>query len=134
MKLNELLEVMNDNQLVDVYYKDGSGNQVKCASRNMLEVIDEKYEESEVICVTVTKYNTFDVLIEKPKFNKRYTVKFYIPDWIDLDEEMQFEFEDGEDEDDIEERIADEFSDWLNDKLRDLRDDAEKEVIEIEEY
>lgn len=134
MKLNELLEVMNDNQLVDVYYKDGSGNQVKCASRNMLEHIDERYEDADIICVTVTKYNTFDVLIEKPKVNKRYTVKFEIPNWIDLDEEIEIEFEDDEDEREIEDRIEEEFRDWLQDKLRDLGDEATSEVIEIEEY
>lgn len=134
MKLNELLEVMNDTQLVDVYYKDKMGALVKCASKNLVECIDEKFDEADVLNISVTKYNTFDVLIEKPKMNKRYKVRFSIPDWVDLEEEMDIEFEDDEDDDDIEERIADEFRDWLDDKLRDLRDDAEKEVLDIEEY
>jgi len=134
MILNELLGVMNDSQIVDVYYKDNSGNQVKCASRNMVEVIDERYEDAEVVCVTVTKYNTFDILIEKPLLNKRYRVKFEIPSWLDLDEEVEIEFEDNEDEDDIRERIEEELSDWLDDKLRDLRDEATSEVLNVEEY
>ena len=134
MKLNELFEVMNDTQFFDVYYKDNNDNLVKCASYNDKDAIDEKFNEAEVINISVTKYNTFDILIEKVAMNKRYTVKFYIPDWIDLEEEVEIEFEDDEDERDIEERIAEEFSDWLDDKLRDLRDDAEKEVIDIEEY
>lgn len=134
MKLNELFEVMNDTQFFDVYYKDNNGGLVKCASYNERDSIDEKFNEAEVINISVTKYNTFDILIEKVAMNKRYTVRFYLPDWVDFDEEVEIEFEDNEDEDDIETRIADEFSDWLNDKLRDLRDDAEKEVIDIEEY
>lgn len=134
MKLNELMGIMNDSQLIDVYYRDKGDSLVKCASRNLVEGIDEKFEEAEVICLTVTKYNTFDVIIEKPKMNKKYTVRFYLPDWIDLEEEVEICFEDDEDERDIEDRIVDEFSDWLNDKLHDLRDDAEKEVLEIEEY
>lgn len=134
MKLNELFEVMNDTQFFDVYYKDSNGNLVKCASYNERDSIDERYNEAEVITISVTKYNTFDILIEKVAMNKRYTVKFFIPDWLDLDEEVEIEFEDNEDDDDIEERIADEFRDWLDDKLRDLRDEADKEVIEIEEY
>ena len=134
MKLNELFEVMNDTQFFDVYYKDNNGNLVKCGSYNDRDSIDERYNEAEVINISVTKYNTFDILIERVAMNKRYTVRFYLPDWVDLDEEVEIEFEDNEDEDDIETRIADEFSDWLNDKLRDLRDDAEKEVIDIEEY
>lgn len=134
MKLNELFEVMNDTQFFDVYYKDNNGNLVKCASYNDKDAIDEKFNEAEVINISVTKYNTFDILIEKVAMNKRYTVKFFIPDWVDLEEEVEIEFEDDEDDYDIEERIAEEFSDWLDDKLRDLRDDAEKEVIDIEEY
>lgn len=134
MKLNELLEVMNDTQLVDVYYKDKAGSLVKCASRNLVECIDEKFDEAEVVSISVTKYNTFDVLIEKPKMNKRYTVRFYLPNWVDLEEEVEIEFEDDEDDCDIEDRINDEFRDWLDDKLRDLGDDAEKEVLDIEEY
>ena len=134
MILNELLGVMNDSQIVDVYYKDNSGNQVKCASRNMVEVIDERYEDAEVVCVTVTKYNTFDVIIEKPIFNKRYTVNFSIPTWIDLDEEIVIEFEDDETEREIEDRIAEELEEWLDRKLDEIRSDVEKEVTDIEEY
>ena len=134
MKLNELFEVMNDTQFVDVYYKGKCDELVKCASYNNTDSIDEKFNEAEVLLISVTKYNTLDILIEKPKMNKRYKVRFSIPDWVDLEEEVEIEFEDGEDEDDIEERIADEFRDWLDDKLRDLRDDAEKEVLDIEEY
>lgn len=134
MKLNELFEVMNDTQFFDVYYKDSEGNLVKCGSYNDRDSIDERYNEAEVINVSVTKYNTFDILVERVPMNKRYTVKFAIPDWVDLEEEMEIEFEDNEDEDDIRERIADEFRDWLDDKLRDLDSEAYKEVIEIEEY
>lgn len=134
MKLKELFEVMNDNQCVDVYYKDSHGEQIKCASKNNLECIDDKFEEAEVINISVTKYNTFDVLIEKPLLNKRYRVKFEIPSWIDLEDEIEIEFEDEEDEDEIRERIDEELSDWLDDKLRDLRDEATSEVIEVEEY
>ena len=134
MKLNELFEVMNDTQFFDIYYKNNDGILIKVGSYNDRDSIDERYNEAEVVNISVTKYNTFDILVEKVAMNKRYTVKFYIPDWIDLEEEMEFEFENCEDDDDIEERIADEFSDWLDDKLRDLRSDAEKEVIEIEEY
>lgn len=134
MKLNELFDVMNDTQFFDVYYKDSNDNLVKCGSYNDKDAIDERYNEAEVINISVTKYNTLDILIEKVAMNKRYTVKFYIPDWLDLDEEIEIEFEDNEDDDDIEERIADEFRDWLDDKLRDLRDEADKEVLEIEEY
>lgn len=134
MKLNELFEVMNDTQFFDVYYKGNDGSLVKCASYNDRDSIDERFNEAEVINISVTKYNTFDILIEKVAMNKRYTVKFFIPDWLDLDEEVEIEFEDNEDDDEIEERIADEFRDWLDDKLRDLRDEADKEVLEIEEY
>ena len=134
MKLNELFEVMNDTQFFDVYYKGNDGELIKCASYNDRDSIDERYNEAEVINISVTKYNTFDILIEKVAMNKRYTVKFAIPDWFDLDEEVEIEFEDNEDEDAIEERIADEFRDWLDDKLRDLRDEATHEVIEVEEY
>ena len=134
MKLNELFEVMNDTQFFDVYYKGNDESLVKCASYNDRDSIDEKFNEAEVINISVTKYNTFDILIEKVAMNKRYTVKFFIPDWLDLDEEVEIEFEDNEDADDIEERIRDEFTDWLDDKLRDLRDDADREIIDIEEY
>lgn len=134
MKLNELFDVMNDTQFFDVYYKGNDGTLVKCGSYNDRDSIDEKYNEADVLNISVTKYNTFDVLIEKPMTNKRYKVRFSIPDWVDLEEEMDIEFEGDEDDDDIEERIADEFRDWLDDKLRDLRDDAEKEVLDIEEY
>ena len=134
MKLNELFEVMNDTQFFDVYYKGNDGSLVKCGSYNDRDSIDERYNEADVINISVTKYNTFDILIERVAMNKRYTVKFFIPDWLDLDEEVEIEFEDDEDEDEIEERIADEFRDWLDDKLRDLRDEADKEVIEVEEY
>ena len=134
MKLNELFEVMNDTQFFDVYYKGNDGSLVKCGSYNDRDSIDERFNEADVINISVTKYNTFDILIERVAMNKRYTVKFFIPDWLDLDEEVEIEFEDDEDEDEIEERIADEFRDWLDDKLRDLRDEADKEVIEVEEY
>ena len=134
MKLNELFEVMNDTQFFDVYYKGNDGSLVKCGSYNDRDSIDERYNEADVINISVTKYNTFDILIERVAMNKRYTVKFFIPDWLDLDEEVEIEFEDDEDEDEIEERISDEFRDWLDDKLRDLRDEADKEVIEVEEY
>ena len=134
MKLNELLEVMNDTQFVDVYYKDNHDNPVKCCGYNNTDSIDEKYNEAEVINLSVTKYNTLDVLIEKPIFNKRYTIKFEIPSWVDLDEEIELEFENEEDEREIEDAIEDAFTDWLDDKLRDLRDEATKEVTEIEEY
>lgn len=134
MKLNELFDVMNDTQFFDVYYKGNDGTLVKCASYNDRDSIDEKFNEAEVINISVTKYNTFDILIEKVAMNKRYTVKFFIPDWLDLEEEMEIEFEDNEDEDEIKERIADEFRDWLDDKLRDLGDEADKEIIDIEEY
>lgn len=134
MKLNELFEVMNDTQFFDVYYKDNNGNLVKCGSYNDRDSIDERYNEAEVINISVTKYNTFDILIERVAMNKRYTVKFFIPNWLDLEEEVEIEFEDDEDEDEIEGRIADEFRDWLDDKLRDLSDEADKEVIDIEEY
>lgn len=133
MKLNELFDVMNDTQFFEVYYKNGEMLST-CGSYNNRDSIDERLNEAEVLNITVTKYNTLDILIEKPIMNKRYTVKFYLPDWVDLEEEVEIEFEDNEDENDIEERIADEFRDWLDDKLRDLRDDAEKEVIDIEEY
>lgn len=134
MKLNELFDVMNDTQFFDVYYKDSNDNLVKCGSYNDKDAIDERYNEAEVINISVTKYNTFDILVEKVAMNKRYTVKFFIPDWLDLDEEVEIEFEDNEGDYEIEERIADEFRDWLDDKLRDLRDEADKEVLEIEEY
>lgn len=134
MKLNELFEVMNDTQFFDVYYKGNDGNLVKCASYNDRDSIDEKFNEAEVINISVTKYNTFDILIEKVAMNKRYKVRFILPDWLDPEEEVEIEFEDDEDEFDIEERIAEEFSDWLDDKLRDMRDGAEKEVVDIEEY
>lgn len=134
MKLNELFEVMNDTQFVDVYYKGKCDELVKCTSYNNTDSIDEKFNEAEVLLISVTKYNTLDILIEKPKMNKRYKVRFSMPDWVDLEEEVEIEFEDDEDDMDIEDRIADEFSDWLDDKLRDLRDDAEKEVLDIEEY
>ena len=132
--IHELFEVMNDTQFFDVYYKGNDGSLVKCGSYNDRDSIDERYNEADVINISVTKYNTFDILIERVAMNKRYTVKFFIPDWLDLDEEVEIEFEDDEDEDEIEERIADEFRDWLDDKLRDLRDEADKEVIEVEEY
>lgn len=134
MKLYELFEVMNDTQFFDVYYKGNDGGLVKCGSYNDRDSIDEKFNEAEVINISVTKYNTFDILIEKVAMNKRYTVKFFIPYWADLEEEMEIEFENDEDEDEIKERIADEFRDWLDDKLRDLGDDADKEIIDIEEY
>lgn len=134
MKLNELFEVMNDTQFFDVYYKGNDGSLVKCASYNDRDSIDEKFNEAEVINISVTKYNTFDILIEKVAMNKRYKVRFILPDWLDPEEEVEIEFEDNEDEFDIEERIAEEFSDWLDDKLRDMRDGAEKEVVDIEEY
>lgn len=134
MKLKELFEVMNDNQCVDVYYKDSHGEQIKCASKNNLECIDEKYEEAEVVMITVTRYNTFDVIIEKPIVNKRYTVNFSIPSWIDLDYEVEIEFEDDEDENEIEERIKDEFDEWLDNKIDEIRGYADKEVTDVEEY
>lgn len=134
MKLNELMGIMNDSQLIDVYYRDKGDSIVKCASRNLVEGIDEKFEDAEVICLTVTKYNTFDVIIEKPIFNKRYTVNFSIPTWIDLDEEIIIEFEDDETEREIEDRIAEELEEWLDRKLDEIRSDVEKEVTDIEEY
>ena len=134
MKLNELFEVMNDTQFFDVYYKGNDGELIKCASYNDRDSIDERYNEAEVINISVTKYNTFDILIEKVAMNKRYTIKFEIPSWVDLDEEIELEFENEEDEREIEDAIEDAFTDWLDDKLRDLRDEATKEVTEIEEY
>lgn len=134
MKLNELFEVMNDTQFFDVYYKDNEGDLVKCGSYNDRDSIDERYNEAEVINVSVTKYNTFDILIERVLKNKRYYLTFSLPDWVSLDEEIEIEFEDDEDEDDIEQRIEDEFNDWVRDKLKDLEDDAGHRVTEIEEY
>lgn len=133
MKLNEIMEIMNDNQFVDVYYKDGN-DLVKCTSRNATDDIDERFEEAEVIEISVTKYNTFDILIEKVKMNKRYTVRFNIPSWIDIYEDVEIEFEDNEDEREIEERIEEAFDEWINDKLEEFRDNAEHEVKDIEEY
>lgn len=133
MKLNDILEVINGNQFVDVYYKN-KDDVVKCTSHNATDCIDEKYDDAEVLNISVTKYNTLDILIEKPAMNKRYTVKFEIPSWLDFDEEVDIEFEDDEDEDDIRERIEDEFREWLDDKFNELRDEAFKEVIEVEEY
>lgn len=134
MKLNELFEVMNDTQFFDVYYKGNDGGLVKCGSYNDRDSIDEKYNEAEVINISVTKYNTFDILIERVLTNKRYFLTFSLPDWVSLEEEIEIEFEDDEDEDDIEQRIEDEFLDWVRDKLKDLEDDAEHRVTEIEEY
>lgn len=134
MKLNELFEVMNDTQFFDVYYKGNDGELIKCASYNDRDSIDERYNEAEVINISVTKYNTFDILIEKVAMNKRYTVKFFIPDWLDLDEEIVIEFEDDETEREIEDRIAEELEEWLDRKLDEIRSDVEKEVTDIEEY
>ncbi len=134
MKLNELISIMNDNQFVDVFYKDNSDNLVKCASRNTGDTIDEKYDDAEVVCVAVTKYNTFDVIIEKPITNKRYTLNFTLPSWVDFEEEVVIEFEDDEDEDDIRERISEEFGEWLDNKIDEIRCYADKEITEVEEY
>lgn len=134
MKLNELMNVINDNQFVDVYYKDSKiGERVKCSSRNGVDSIDEKYNNAEVVQVSVTKYNTFDVEIEKPTVVKTYTVRFEIPSWIDLDEDVEIVFEDDEEEYEIEQRIEEAFEEWLDNKIEELRNDANSEVRDIDE-
>lgn len=134
MKLKELFDVVNDTQYFDVYYEDKSGNLVKCGGYNDRESFGEKYSEAEVVNISVTKYNTLDILVERVAVNKRYTVNFSIPSWVDLDDEITIEFEDDEDEREIEDRIADEFEDWLDRLVDNIKSEAEKEVTDIEEY
>lgn len=134
MKLYELMNVMNDNQFVDVYYEDTKKcERVKCSSYNGVDSIDEKYNNAQVVQVSVTKYNTFDIEIEKPTVVKTYTVRFEIPSWIDLDEDVEIVFENDEEEYEIEQRIEDVFEEWLENKIRELRDDANSEVTDIDE-
>lgn len=141
MKLNEILEIMelNGNQVVNVCYRNDSDELVSYAEYDGRNSIDEKYNEAEVIGIGlgVDKYlrPRIDVIIEKVKTNKRYTVRFEIPtSWVDFDYTEVFEFEDDEDEDDIEDAIKERFEEWIDDTLSDLREYAEKEVEEIEEY
>lgn len=134
MKLYELMNVMNDNQFVDVYYEDTKkGERVKCSSYNGVDSIDEKYNNAEVVQVSVTKYNTFDIEIEKPTVVKTYTVRFEIPSWIDLYEDVEIVFEDDEEEYEIEDRIEEAFNEWLDNKIDELRNDANSEVRDIDE-
>lgn len=141
MKLYEILEIMelNGNQVVNVCYRNDNDELVSYAEYDGRNSIDEKYNEAEVIGIGlgVDKYlrPRIDVIIEKVKTNKRYTVRFEIPtSWVDFDYTEVFEFEDDEDEDDIEEAIKEKFEEWIDDTLSDLREYAEKEVEEIEEY
>lgn len=141
MKLNEILEIMelNGNQVVNVCYRNDSDELVSYAEYDGRNSIDEKYNEAEVIGIGlgVDKYlrPRIDVIIEKVKTNKRYTVRFEIPtSWVDFYYTELFEFEDDEDEDDIEDAIKERFEEWVDDTLSDLREYAEKEVEEVEEY
>lgn len=134
MKLYELMNVLNNNQSVDVYYEDTkNGERVKCSSYNGADSIDEKYNNAEVLQVSVTKYNTFDIEIEKPTVVKTYTVRFEIPSWIDLDEDVEIVFEDDEEEYEIQDRIEEAFNEWLDNKIEELRGDATSEIRDIDE-
>lgn len=141
MKLNEILEIMelNGNQVVNVCYRNDSDELVSYAEYDGKNNIDEKYNEAEVIGIGlgVDKWlrPRIDVIIEKVKTNKRYIVRFEIPtSWVEFECEEVFEFEDDEDEDDIEDAIKDKFEEWIDDTLSDLREYADKEVLEVEEY
>ena len=141
MKLNEILEIMelNGNQVVNVCYRNDSDELVSYAEYDGRNDIDEKYNEAEVIGIGlgVDKYlrPRIDVIIEKVKTNKRYTVTFSIPEYrIDFEEDVVIEFENDEDEDDIEYRISEEFDEWLDRLVDEIKYNAEKEVIEVEEY
>lgn len=141
MKLNEMLEIMelNGNQVVNVCYKDDNDTLVTYTEYDGRDSIDEKYNEAEVIGIglSVDKYlrPRIDVIIERVKVNKRYTVNFRIPEYeICMDYDEYFEFEDGEDEDDIKERIDDAFAEWIEGIIDDIRAYAEKEIQDIEEY
>lgn len=131
MKLNELFEIVNDTQYFDVYYKDNNDDLVKCASYNDKDSIDERYNEAEVMNISVTKYNTFDILIERVITERKFNVRFEIPNWaIDYFEE-EFVFDDGEDDDDIKERIDEAFEEWLDEIKDSIMSYAEKDVEEL---
>ena len=131
MKLNELFEIVNDTQYFDVYYKDNNDDLVKCASYNDKDSIDERYNEAEVINISVTKYNTFDILIGRVITERKFNVRFEIPSWaIDYFEE-EFVFDDGEDDDDIKERIDEAFEKWLDEIKDSIMSYAEKDVEEL---
>lgn len=131
MKLNELFEIVNDTQYFDVYYKDSNDDLVKCASYNERDSIDERYNEAEVINISVTKYNTFDILIERVITERKFNVRFEIPNWAIEDFEDEFVFDDGEDDDDIRERIDEAFEEWLDEIKDSIMSYAEKDVEEL---
>ena len=131
MKLNELFEIVNDTQYFDVYYKDNNDDLVKCASYNDKDSIDERYNEAEVINISVTKYNTFDILIERVITERKFNVRFEIPNWAIEDFEDEFVFDDGEDDDDIRERIDEAFEEWLDEIKDSIMSYAEKDVEEL---
>lgn len=131
MKLNELFEIVNDTQYFDVYYKDNNDNLVKCASYNDRDSIDEKYNEAEVLNISITKYNTFDILIERVITERKFDVHFKIPSWVIDDFDEEFVFDDGEDDDDIEERIEEAFREWLDEIVDNIRMYADKETEEL---
>ena len=136
----EIDPVKGSGRLVDARCRVGclledtkNGERVKCSSYNGADSIDEKYNNAEVLQVSVTKYNTFDIEIEKPTVVKTYTVRFEIPSWIDLDEDVEIVFEDDEEEYEIQDRIEEAFNEWLDNKIEELRGDATSEIRDIDE-
>ena len=134
MKLNELFEVINDTQYFDVYYKDNHDDLVKCASYNDKDSIDEKLNEAEVLNISITKYNTFDILIERVIEVKKYSVHFEVPNWdIELEHDEEVVFEDGESDCEIEERLNDMFDEWFEELKYNMEMYVEKEWELIED-
>lgn len=131
MKLNELFEIFNDTQYFDVYYKDNNDDLVKCASYNERDSIEDKYNEAEVLNISITKYNTFDILIERVITERKFDVHFEVPTWFIEDFDEEFVFDDDEDDEDIEDRIDEAFREWLDEIVDNIRAYAEKETEEL---
>lgn len=138
MKLYELLNVMNECQYADVFYKtdDGSVCDVvkNCKVSEISDEISDKAFNAEVFSLQVSRYNTFDVEIEKVVEPKKYSVHFEVSQWnINLEYDDEMVFEDGEDDDDIKEAIEEAYNEWLDNLKYDIDMYAEKEYELIED-
>lgn len=58
-------------------------------------------------------------------------MRFEIPSWAIEDFEDEFVFDDGEDDDDIRERIDEAFEEWLDEIKDSIMSYAEKDVEEL---
>ena len=137
MKLNELLEIVSDRNVVGIYYRDRRDNLIEVGCYDGKNSIDEKYNYCDVISLAVDFDEgkiCIDVIIDY-LVNRLERVRFKIPtDYVELEETFDFLFEESESEDEITERINDAYFRWVQKKLDALQNEAFSETIMSEEY